>query len=355
MNPRTSRNLLVTLLACSLMVSARGAFGSQGQPIPTSEDAKYGIELFRGGDTQGAIKALRDATSKDKTNADAWYYLGLALVKHREPKEARKAFETTVRLRPNFTAARNGLAYALIMAGKNKDARRVAEASLKLEPSNAETHYLLGVLQLRSNSYDKSLEEADASLKIAPDYSPALYLKVESLLGLSGEALSASVVEKPDARAAAVEKNRARIDEAAAALEKYAKLNPRGEQAESARELREQIDVMRVYSGLGGKMPASGGETYAASDVTTKAVVNERPEPLYTQRARENQVTGTVRLRMVLAADGTVKYIFALTRLPDGLTEAAIRAARSIKFIPATKDGRPVSQFATIDYSFNIY
>jgi TonB family protein len=355
MHPRTSRKLLVALLACSLTGSARGAFASQGQPIPASTDARYGIELFRSGNTEGAIKALRDATSKDKTNADAWYYLGLALVKHHEPKEARKAFETTIRLRPNFAAARNGVAYTLIMAGKNKDARRAAEESLKLEPANAETHYLLGVLQLRSNAYDKSLAEAETSLKTANDYAPALYLKVESLLGMSGEVLSASVNENPGARDVMLEKNRARIDEATAALERYAKLNPGGEEAGSVRELREQLDVMRVYSGLSGKMPAAGGETYAPKDVMTRALISDRPEPLYTERARENHVTGTVRLRMVLASDGTVKYIFALTRLPDGLTEQAIRAARKIKFVPATKDGHPVSQFVTIDYNFNIY
>jgi TonB family protein len=178
---------------------------------------------------------------------------------------------------------------------------------------------------------------------------------VESLLGLSGEALSASINENPNARDAMLEKNRARIDEATAALERYAKLNPGGEEAGSVRDLREQLDVMRVYSGLGGKMPAGGGEAYTVKDVTTRALINDRPEPLYTERARENHVTGTVRLRMVLASDGTVKYIFALTRLPDGLTEQAIRAARKIKFVPATKDDHPVSQFVTIDYNFNIY
>ncbi|MFL6230355.1 MAG: TonB family protein [Pyrinomonadaceae bacterium] len=355
MRPRTSRKLTISLLACSLIGSTRGAFASQPQPIPASTDAKVGIDLFRSGNTEGAIKALRDATGKDKADADAWYYLGLALIKHHEPQEARKAFETTIRLRPTFVAARNGIAYALIMTGKPKDARRAAEASLKLEPANAETHYLLGVIHLRANAYDKSLAEAETSLKLAGDYAPALYLKIESLLGLSGEVLSASVGKKPYAHDAILEKNRARIDEAKATLEKYAKLNPRGEDADSVKDLRDQIDVMRVYSGLGGKMPAAGGETYAANDLTTKAAVTARPEPLYTERARMNNVTGTVRLRMVLAADGTVKYIFALTRLPDGLTEEAIRAARSVKFVPATKDGHPVSQFVTIDYNFDIF
>jgi hypothetical protein len=32
----------------------------------------------------------------------------------------------------------------------------------------------------------------------------------------------------------------------------------------------------------------------------------------------------------------------------------AVKAARQIKFIPATKDGRPVSQFIQIEYNFRI-
>ncbi|HJR07389.1 MAG TPA: energy transducer TonB, partial [Pyrinomonadaceae bacterium] len=78
-------------------------------------------------------------------------------------------------------------------------------------------------------------------------------------------------------------------------------------------------------------------------------------EPLYTEEARKNQVTGTVRLRLILGASGSVSGITPLTRLPDGLTEKAIEAARRIAFTPAEKDGRKVSQYVTIEYNFNIY
>jgi outer membrane biosynthesis protein TonB len=44
-----------------------------------------------------------------------------------------------------------------------------------------------------------------------------------------------------------------------------------------------------------------------------------------------------------------------VSRLPDGLTEKAIEAARRISFTPAEKDGRKVSQYVTIEYNFNIY
>jgi hypothetical protein len=37
------------------------------------------------------------------------------------------------------------------------------------------------------------------------------------------------------------------------------------------------------------------------------------------------------------------------------LTEKAISAARMIKFMPAMKDGRAVSQYIQIEYNFNLY
>ena len=80
-----------------------------------------------------------------------------------------------------------------------------------------------------------------------------------------------------------------------------------------------------------------------------------KPEPGYPDSARQDGVTGVVRLRAVLASDGEVKYIFPL-RSPDyRLTQASVSAARKIKFTPATKDGRPVSQFIVLEYNFNIY
>lgn len=113
------------------------------------------------------------------------------------------------------------------------------------------------------------------------------------------------------------------------------------------------------HDGGGGAGGGGGGTDYdrvfSARDVSRKAQVTDKPEPLYTEEARKNQVTGTVTLSMVLNANGTVTNIAAVSRLPDGLTEKAIEAARRIRFIPAEKDGHKVSQYAKIMYNFNIY
>lgn len=105
--------------------------------------------------------------------------------------------------------------------------------------------------------------------------------------------------------------------------------------------------------------PAPGGAkapmAYAARDVTTKAVIRYKPEPAYTEEARRNNVSGTVMLRAILASTGEVTGIVPVQRLPFGLTERAIEAARAIKFIPATKDGKPASQYVRIDYNFNLF
>jgi TonB family protein len=114
--------------------------------------------------------------------------------------------------------------------------------------------------------------------------------------------------------------------------------------------------VVPGFSQAENEPPAPADEKpYLAREVTRKAQLTSRPEPSYTQDARAHDVVGTVVLRMVLSSAGKVTNIRVIEGLPDGLTERAIEAARGIKFVPAQKDGRPVSQYATVQYNFDIY
>jgi TonB family protein len=111
----------------------------------------------------------------------------------------------------------------------------------------------------------------------------------------------------------------------------------------------------------GGGGPGGGGggtdysKTFSQKDVTKRAVITSKPTPDFTEEARKNNVTGEVLLRLVLTSSGTVSSIQPVKRLPDGLTEKAIEAAKRIQFIPAEKDGHRVSQYVVISYNFNIY
>jgi TonB family protein len=108
-------------------------------------------------------------------------------------------------------------------------------------------------------------------------------------------------------------------------------------------------------SGFNGEAPVDYNRTFSPREVTQKARILSRPEPQYTEEARKNQVSGTVVLRAVFSSGGQVTGIRAVSGLPYGLTEKAIAAARMIRFSPAMKDGRAVSQYIQIEYNFNLY
>ena len=107
--------------------------------------------------------------------------------------------------------------------------------------------------------------------------------------------------------------------------------------------------------GTGNNALDYANRIFKPSEVNSKARILSRPEPQYTEDARKNQVSGTVVLRAVFSSNGTVTNIRTVSGLPHGLTERAMAAARQIRFAPATKDGRPVSQYIQIEYNFNLY
>jgi TonB family protein len=98
-----------------------------------------------------------------------------------------------------------------------------------------------------------------------------------------------------------------------------------------------------------------GGEREPLGDGDRKAIIVYKTEPGYTEEARRKRVSGTIRLRAVLSADGTVTDIKPIEWLPNGLTERAIRVTRQVRFFPARKGGQPVSQHITLEYHFNVY
>ena len=96
-------------------------------------------------------------------------------------------------------------------------------------------------------------------------------------------------------------------------------------------------------------------EAVTGRQVDTKVKLVMKPEPSYTEAARQRQVVGTVILKVVFSCNGSVEKISAVKELPQGLTDQAIAAARKIKYIPAVKDGKFASTWMHLEYNFNLY
>jgi TonB family protein len=107
-----------------------------------------------------------------------------------------------------------------------------------------------------------------------------------------------------------------------------------------------------IGSGRGG---GSGNPPPITAAVTENFRITSKPQAKYTDAGRTNAVQGTVRLKVTLQASGAVGSITPVTRLPHGMTEQAIAAARLIKFTPKKVNGVAQSVIVTVEYNFNLY
>src|SRR6266478_2819608 len=113
---------------------------------------------------------------------------------------------------------------------------------------------------------------------------------------------------------------------------------------------QERLETFHLYS-----QPISSPEqrsVFGSGEVQTSARILGIPFAEYTNEARAAKTHGDVRLRVVLASDGTVKNVFPIKSLSHGLTESAMKAARQIRFEPAIRNGKPASEFMTFVYEF---
>ena len=96
------------------------------------------------------------------------------------------------------------------------------------------------------------------------------------------------------------------------------------------------------------------GVVYKGNEVDVKAKLLSYPAPSLTGKSQDNRTRGIVVLKVIFAKTGRVESIRVVQGLADGLTESAVEAAKKIKFIPAKKDGKPVSMWMQLEYNFSL-
>jgi len=74
-------------------------------------------------------------------------------------------------------------------------------------------------------------------------------------------------------------------------------------------------------------------------------------EPVYPEEARKQRIYGTVRLHVILAKDGTVEHLDAVSGHPL-LLQAALDAVRQWRYQPTLLNGQPVEVDTVVDVTF---
>ncbi len=113
-------------------------------------------------------------------------------------------------------------------------------------------------------------------------------------------------------------------------------------------------------TGFGDAAPSAGASgspgpsARTSKPERTPVEILHKPNPAYTDEARELRIEGNVKLRVVFAASGELRVLGVTQSLGHGLDQAAMAAAQKIRFRPAREDGRAVDEPAIVTIEFKL-
>lgn len=109
--------------------------------------------------------------------------------------------------------------------------------------------------------------------------------------------------------------------------------------------------------GFGSEQVVKQGPKIAQMDAgpaTTPVEITYKPNPVYTQEARDLKLEGEVLLEVTFWGNGTLHVNRVVRGLGHGLDEAAIAAANKIRFKPALRMGQPTDSTAVVHVMFQL-
>ena len=233
--------------------------------------------------------------------------------------DAQKEFKRALKLKKDSPEANLLLGVAYKSARKRKDAIKYLREAIKYKQNYPEAHYVLALLMFETNKMDEARQEIETAfaqgIKVANAY------VVRGDLKLLDKKYEAAVedYEKAIQNATIRDEGLARLRERAAALKSYVEF-----------------------------------QKHKDDPAYQKAKLLNRSDPNYTEEARREGVQGIVRLAVLISEKGEVSSVLVFSRLGYGLDEEAVKAARKLKFTPASKDGKPVPFWSVVIVEFNI-
>lgn len=305
-----------------------------------------GIDLYRQGNYGEAVSVLSKVSKQKEfaSDAEVLNYLGLAYLNSDDSKKARKTLEKAVKMQPQNSFYRSNLAYVYLLVRQVDKSQDQADKALQIDPSNVFAYYVLGTANLWEGKLEDALSIAEKMSGIDSTFAQAYILKSDVLIAKLGKQVAGGSTVKQE-----IDLLKQSVD----ALEKGVK---NSQPNANRKGIEEKLEGMKVfYEHYSKDRTIIPGAPPAPEPGVTPVKIPSKPRATYTENARSAGAQGTIRLAILLGANGKVLHILKLKGLGYGLDDQAILAARQIRFQPKMKDGVPVSTVAIFEYGFNIY
>jgi TonB family protein len=109
--------------------------------------------------------------------------------------------------------------------------------------------------------------------------------------------------------------------------------------------------------GFGTQQVAQASKPQHLSDTgpaTNSVEITFKPNPVYTEEARQLRLEGEVLLEIMFSSSGQLHVNRVVRGLGHGLDEAAVKAADQMRFKPALRNGAPVDSTAIVHVVFQL-
>lgn len=294
-----------------------------------------GIQLFKSQKHKEAISKLKRLNENEKDAYLGYYYLGLAYLNQKKKSKAKKSFKKSVKLNDEFAGARTGLALSYMNEGKFSSAIKHAKLANSLNPTEYLNSYILTVSYRYKMKFQLARESVNKLIELKPTMSEAYLLKLN--LGL------------PESRADKKSREyKLRLRERNATIVKYLETILKEPNKKLSEEKRNSMKFfLKHYRSVNNYKKASPKSTE-----TTPIKIKSKPQPGFTGRALDAGVTGIVQVMAVFGKDGKIKHTLVIRGLGFGLDERAVKAAKRIKFVPPSRDGKPYGVVKMIQFNF---
>jgi len=135
------------------------------------------VSLLEANDVESALKVFRQYSEAELSNlhrAMQSYRLARRAIDRGAAGEARRGFEATIAVRPDFAAAHNGLGEVLLLGGETSQAESAFQRAIDTDPEFVQPQIGLAAALARQGRFDEAADHLRRATKIAPENGDAI-------------------------------------------------------------------------------------------------------------------------------------------------------------------------------------
>jgi len=200
---RISVVLLCLILLTELAISTSGRANKLQEVNDASTYNARGLESFKSGKFEDAVKFYKQAIKLKQDYAEAHYNLGDAYFQLKQYKQAIEAYKQALRYQSNLPAAYNNMGTAYYKLGEHQKAIEAYKEAIRLDPKSGPTYYNLAATYSERGDKKAALDQYNILKTLNPEMARKLYLLLyqpmaEVFDAVSGIRLNVVVTDSQD-------------------------------------------------------------------------------------------------------------------------------------------------------------